>query len=50
MWWGVLFSPLSQPLTTAGITEDAEGVCWESDGVVYRFKTLDMLFSFLHLS
>ena len=43
MWWGVLFSPLSQPLTTAGITEDA-------DGVVYRFKTLDMLFSFLHLS
>ena len=50
MWWDVLFSPLSQPLTTAGITEDAEGVCWESDGVVYRFKTLDMLFSFLHLS
>ena len=50
MWWGVLFPPLSQPLTTAGITEDAEGVCWESDGVVYRFKTLDMLFSFLHLS
>ena len=50
MWWGVLFSPLSQPLTTAGIAEDAEGVCWESDGVVYRFKTLDMLFPFLHLS
>ena len=50
MWWGVLFSPFAQPLTTAGITEDAEGVCWESDGVVYRFKTLDMLFSFLHLS
>lgn len=50
MWWGVLFSPLSQQLTTAGITEDAGGVRWESNGVVYRFKTLDMLFSFLHLS
>lgn len=50
MWWGVLFSPLSQQLTTAEITEDASGVRWESGGVVYRFKTLDMLFSFLHLS
>ena len=28
MWWGVLFSPLSQPLTTAGLTEDAGGVRW----------------------
>ena len=52
MWWGVLFSPLAQPLTTASITEDTDtgGVRWESDGVVLRFKTLDLLFSFLHLS
>ena len=50
MWWGVLFSPLTQPLTTAELTEDAGGFRWESDGVVFRFKTLDLLFSFLHLS
>ena len=51
MWWGVLFTPLSQPLTTASLTEDASGgVRWESEGVVLRFKTLDLLFSFLHLS
>ena len=50
MWWGVLFSPLSQPLTTAELTEDAGGVRWESDGIVLRFKSLDLLFSFLHLS
>ena len=45
MWWGVLFSPIAQPLTTAELTEDDGGVRWESDGVVFRFKTLDMLFS-----
>lgn len=50
MWWGVLFSPLTQPLTTTEVTEDANGVFWESDGIVLRFKSLDMLFSFLHLS
>ena len=50
MWWGVLFSPIAQPLTTAEITEDAGGIRWESNGVVLRFKTLDLLFSFLHLS
>ena len=46
MWWGVLFSSLSQPLTSGEITEDAGDIRWESGGVVYRFKTLDMLFSF----
>ena len=49
MWWGVLFSPLAQPLTTAPLTEGG-GVRWESDGAVLRFKSLDLLFSFLHLS
>lgn len=50
MWWGVLFSPLTQPLTTGEASEDASGVHWESDGVVMRLKSLDLLFSFLHLS
>lgn len=50
MWWGVLFSPLTQSLTTAEVTEDANGVLCESDGVVLRLKSLDLLFSFLHLS
>ena len=50
MWWGVLFSPITQPLTTAEITVDDGGIRWESNGVVLRFKTLDLLFSFLHLS
>ena len=50
MWWGVLFSPLTQSMTTAEVTEEAGGVSWESDGVVLRFKSLDLLFSFLHLS
>ena len=50
MWWGVLFSPIAQPLTTAEVIEDDGGIRWESNGVVLRFKTLDLLFSFLHLS
>ena len=49
MWWGVLFSPISQQLTSAPVTEDTSGgVCWEEDGTVLRFKSLDLLFSFLH--
>ncbi len=48
MWWGVLFSPIAQPLTTAELTEDNGGVRWETeDGTVLRFKSLDMLRSFL---
>ena len=50
MWWGVVFSPLSQPLTTAELSEDGDGIRWESGGIVLRFKSLDLLFSFLHLS
>ena len=44
------FPVMLQDNRTGEITEDAGGVRWESDGVVYRFKSLDMLFSFLHLS
>jgi len=51
MWWGVLFSPITEPLTTAECSETAEdGVYWEADGTVLRFKSIDLLFSFLHLS
>lgn len=50
MWWGVLFSPLTQSLTTAEVQEDASGIVLKSDGVVLRFKSIDLLFSFLHLS
>ena len=51
MWWGVLFSPITQPLTTAELTEDVDGgFCWEADGKVLRFKSIDLLLSFLHLS
>ena len=51
MWWGVIFSTLSEPLTTAPLTADAGG--WFSlqlGDIAYRFKTLDLLFSFLHSS
>lgn len=51
MWWGVLFSPISHQLTSAPTAEVSDGgVCWEADGTVLRFKSIDMLFSFLHLS
>ncbi len=48
MWWGVLFSPFSNDLICASVTEDAQqGWRWEQDGVVLRFKSLDILLSFL---
>lgn len=51
MWWGVLFSPIAQQLTTAPVAEDTTGgICWEEDGTVLRFKSIDLLFSFLHQS
>ncbi|MDE6880798.1 MAG: hypothetical protein K2P20_05505 [Oscillospiraceae bacterium] len=51
MWWGVLFSPLTQPLSTAEPTEEtSEGLCWESEGVTVRLRSLDLLLSLLHLS
>lgn len=42
MWWGVVFSPLAQPLTTAEQMEGG-GAAWEMDGVTLRFKSLDVL-------
>ena len=50
MWWGVLFSPITQSLTTAELAEDGGGLRWEAeDGTVLRFKSLDMLRAFLQL-
>jgi len=46
MWWGVLFSPLAEPLTTASVEGDGGG--WfrlEAGGVVLRLKSLDMLYA-----
>ena len=47
-WWGVLFSSVTQQLTTAPLTEDVGGFFrWETeDGTVIRLKTLDALFAF----
>lgn len=48
MWWGVLFSPIVHELTGAPLTPDLTGgVCWEMDGVVLRFRTLDLLLSWI---
>lgn len=51
MWWGVLFSPIAQPLSTGKLTEETSGgVRWETDGTVFRFKSLDLLLSLFHIS
>ena len=48
MWWGVLFSPITQQLTGAPLTADISGgVRWELDGVVLRFRSLDLLLTWL---
>ena len=44
MWWGVVFSPLSQPLTTAAEPEaPEEGFSFQIGGQVFRFKALDLI-------
>lgn len=48
-WWGVLFSPAADSLFCASAAEEADsGWRWERDGVVLRFRSLDILLSFLH--
>lgn len=48
MWWGVLFSPLTEQLTGAPLTADLTGgAMWELDGIVLRFRSLDLLLSWL---
>jgi len=49
MWWGVLFAPMTREITTASLSEDGAGwLRWEIDGMVLRFRSLDLLFSLLH--
>ena len=51
MWWGVLFTPISQSLACEMATEETlDGYCWKVDGVVFRFRSLDLLRSFLNIS
>ena len=48
MWWGVLFSPITQQLTTAPLTDAlAEGICWQTEGLVLRLRGLDFLMELL---
>lgn len=51
LWWGVLFSPITQQLT-AQAAEDAPqaGFSWAVDGVEFRFRSLDLLLEFLHMT
>ena len=47
MWWGVLFSPITRQLTTEPITEAlTQGICFQSEDIVFRFKGLDLLMDF----
>ena len=47
MWWGVLFSPITQQLTTAPVTEAlTQGFCWQTEGFVLRLRGLDLLMEF----
>ena len=46
LWWGVLFSPLTESLTTAEASMTANGPCWTADdGTQLRLKSLDLLLS-----
>ena len=42
-WWGVVFSPIAQPLTTSQETVEEAGPAWETGGVTLRLKSLDLL-------
>lgn len=51
MWWGVLFSPITHQLTCESVTEETSGgFCLEADGVILRFRSLDLILSFLRIS
>ena len=48
MWWGTMFSPIVQKLTSVPITEDlTKGVCMQTEEFVFRFKGLDILMNLL---
>lgn len=44
MWWGVLFAPITEQLSSVPISEElTKGFCWEMDGVVLRLRGLDLI-------
>lgn len=44
MWWGVVFAPITQRLSTAPVTEALkQGFCWQTEGLVFRLRALDLL-------
>ena len=46
VWWGVLFSPLTESLTSANAPVTAYGPGWTAeDGTEFRLKSLDLLLS-----
>lgn len=48
MWWGVLFSPITQQLTTAPLTDAlTKGICWQTGDFVLRLRGLDLLMELL---
>ena len=48
MWWGVLFSPITQQLATEPVTQAlTRGFCWQTEEFVFRLKGLDLLMGLL---
>ena len=47
MWWGVLFSPITEQLSCEPVNEElTKGFCWQVDDFVFRLKGLDLLHNF----
>ena len=42
-WWGVVFSPIAQPLTTGQEVTEEGGFAWESGEVTLRLRSLELL-------
>lgn len=44
MWWGTMFSPIMQQLTSTPVTDElTKGICMQTEGFVFRFRGLDLL-------
>ena len=47
MWWGTLFAPITEQLATEPVTEVlTQGFCWQSEGLIFRLRGLDLLMEF----
>lgn len=46
LWWGVLFSPLMQELSTSAQQEE-DGIYFKVGDRILRFRSLDLLMEFL---